>query len=59
MTPLIHIILTWEREMEISQQERKLHDSEVIINKPVPCHKQKSRKRFFSRLRSEKSCECS
>jgi len=59
MNPLVFMILTSERDMKAHQEEYRLRDDAVKISKLAPQPKQKTRKRLFFRLRSQKNCECS
>jgi hypothetical protein len=59
MNPLVFMILTAERDMKAQQEKYRQQHDEVKISKPAPQPKQKTRRRFFIRLRSQKNCECS
>ena len=54
MNPLVFMILTAERDMKAQQEKCRLQVDGVKISKPAPQPKQKTRKRFFFRLRSQK-----
>ena len=59
MIPFVYTILAWEKALEMQLQEDKMQDAYEKVSKPAPCHEQKSRKRFFFRMRQQKSCKCS
>ena len=59
MNPLVFMILTAERDMKAQQEKYRPKVDDVKISKPALQPKQKTRKRLFFRLRSQKNCECS
>jgi len=59
MNPLVFMILTAERDMKAEQEKYRPQVDVVKISKPAPQLKQKTRKRFFIRLRRQQSRECS
>jgi hypothetical protein len=60
MNPLVFMIVTAERDMKAQLEKQRLQDDELEVSKPAPQQtKQKTRKRLFFRLRSQKNCECS
>ena len=59
MNPLVFMILRAERDLKAEQEKYLRKYDDLKASKPAPQPKQKTRKRFFFRLRSQKDCECS
>ncbi len=58
MNPLVFMILTAERDMKAQLEKQRQQDGEGKSQQTHHKPEQKTRKRFFFRLRSQKNCEC-
>lgn len=59
MIPIVHMILKWEKELEIQRQKHPRQDFDVKIIEPVSQPKKKKQKRFLHNLRRKESCKYS
>lgn len=59
MNPLVFMVLKAERDLKAEQEKYMPKYDDMKTSKPAPQLKQKTRKRFSFRLRSQKNCECS
>jgi hypothetical protein len=59
MNPLVFMILKAERDLKAEQEKYIPKYDDIKTSKLALQSEQKTRKRFFHRLRSQKNCECS